>query len=311
MTTGRRAGYKIMKNANKYLCIDIGGTAIKYGIFTDETECLMKNQITTPPYMQEFTACMEDICSTAQKKYDKLCGVSVSVPGRVDKDGTLRSSGNLVFLKDYNLTQFIQKITGLPTKVENDGICAAIAEHKDGALKGCHNAIAVIFGTGIAGGIIINDKIFRGSSGSAAEFSFIVMGAGFFNEETLWAADNGDYMLRQLVGEVKHIPSAELDGRRIFEMADSGDEEVKIVIDNYTKIIARNLFNLQAVLDVEKIAVGGGIANSDFFAGSIHKNFDEYFRLTKAPFNKPQIVKCRFTENANMVGALVNFLKEE
>ena len=74
MTTGRRAGYKIMKNANKYLCIDIGGTAIKYGIFTDETECLMKNQITTPPYMQEFTACMEDICSTAQKKYDKLCG---------------------------------------------------------------------------------------------------------------------------------------------------------------------------------------------------------------------------------------------
>ena len=44
MTTGRRAGYKIMKNANKYLCIDIGGTAIKYGIFTDETECLMKNQ---------------------------------------------------------------------------------------------------------------------------------------------------------------------------------------------------------------------------------------------------------------------------
>ena len=237
MTTGRRAGYKIMKNANKYLCIDIGGTAIKYGIFTDETECLMKNQITTPPYMQEFTACMEDICSTAQKKYDKLCGVSVSVPGRVDKDGTLMSGGNLIFLKDYNFTQFIQKITGLPTKVENDGICAAIAEHKAGALKGCHNAMAVIFGTGIAGGIIINDKIFRGSSGSAAELSFIVMGAGFFNEETLWAADNGDYMLRQLVGEVKHIPSAELDGRRIFEMADSGDEEVKIVIDNYTKII--------------------------------------------------------------------------
>ena len=113
------------------------------------------------------------------------------------------------------------------------------------------------------------------------------------------------------VSNVKNIPLDNLDGRVIFKMANAGDREVNIVIDNYTGLIARNLFNLQAILDVQKIAVGGGISSEPLFINGIKKNLKMYGEMADSSIPLPEIVKCKFGRDANMIGALVKLQENE
>jgi len=291
-----------------YLCIDIGGTSIKYGILDEKYNICTKNKIATPPCREEFLKCMGDIFTVLSGKY-VLCGIAVSIPGRIAPDNRVQSGGCIGYLKDFDLAGYMHKLGNVPVSIENDAICAAMAELERGSLKGCNDAIAVIFGSGIGGAIISDGRIRRGAHNASAEFSFIIMGAGFYNDETLWSADNGDFHLRSLVSEMKQIPLESLDGIKIFDLANNGDAEVNIIIKNYTKIIARNLFNLQAVLDVEKIVIGGGISGQPLFINGIKEGINEYASMLNSPVVLPEIAGCRYAGEANLIGALVNHLQ--
>lgn len=303
---------------SKYLCIDIGGTAIKYGVLNDKYSVLSKGEINTPQYESEFLTCIEGIYNEQRNKNIELNGIAISTTGKVN-DNIIITGGNVPYIASNSIGStdtidshyWISKLrqySSLPVTVENDGICAALAELHSGVLKNCKDAITVVFGTGIAGGIILDGKVRRGFNNACGEFSFIIMGAGFYNDETLWSADIGDFHLRKLVSEIKNIQIEKLDGRKIFEMANSGDREVKIVIENYTRLIARNLFNLQAVLDVEKIAIGGGISSQKLFIDGIISGIQNYASMIDSPVEIPKIVRCKYTSDANLVGALVKHL---
>lgn len=298
----------------QYLCMDIGGTAIKYGMLDENGNILSRNEIATPTDKDSFWDSLYGIVELQKKNCEQedgqLAGIAVSLPGKVDSNrGYVYTGGCLEYLCETEFAKILQEETGIPVTVENDGVCAALAEMKFGSLQGCKDAIIVVFGTGIGGAIIENGVVRKGHNNSAAEFSFLIMGAGFYQEETLWASDNGDYHLRSLVSEYKKIPIEQLDGKKIFEMAGTGDEIVLEVLRCYTKIIARNLYNLQAILDVEKIAVGGGISEQPIFIELIKENLEEYQKCVNSPIVLPKIVKCRFGKDANLVGALVH-LKE-
>ena len=149
-----------------FLSLDVGGTAIKYGILTDNYKVIDKSEIKTSEYLQHFLADIEEIYNNVKNNYN-ISGVAVSVPGRVGLEGKMISGGCLGYLKDFNLKQWFEKLSGLPVEVENDGICAAMAEHRAGALSECSDGIVTIFGTGIAGGIIIDNKVRRGFNSMA------------------------------------------------------------------------------------------------------------------------------------------------
>lgn len=293
------------------MSIDIGGTSIKYAVIDEKYKICTKDSVNTPPCREEFLQCMEKVYTELLKTYT-ISGITFSVPGRVDVSANrIQSAGCVQYLKDFALADYMREFTGVEVRIENDAVCAAMAELECGSLKGCKDALVIVFGTGIGAALIIDGKIRRGVHNACAELSFIIMGAGFYNEETLWSADNGDYYLRQLVSEIKHIPVEQVDGRKIFEMAEGGDEEVNIIIQNYTRLIARNIFNLQAVLDVEKIAIGGGISAQPLFVKGIREGIADYFSMVDSPVVMPDIAGCDFAGDANLVGALVNLLKNE
>lgn len=296
---------------NKYICIDIGGTSIKYCIADEAANMSKTNRIKTPESIDGFWDWIEKIIEWGKSEtQERISGIAISLPGRVDaQKGYVYTGGCLTYLHDFAFVELLEQKFKLPATIENDGVCAAAAELYGGALKGCREAAAIVFGTGIGGALIIDGKIRKGVHFNTAEFSSIIMGAGFYLEETLWAADNGDYHLRQLAAEVKRLPVEQLDGRKIFDLAESGDQAILEMLRCYTKIIARNIYNIQAILDLEKIVIGGGISVRPLFINMIIENLNDYASCVDAPVIMPAIAPCFFGQDANLVGALRLHLK--
>lgn len=157
-----------MKN---YLAVDIGGTYIKYAN-VDRSGTLYKTQrIATPDSLAGLKQCLVAIISRSRST---IYGVGISCPGRIDpQTGVVYNGGALPFLHTFSLAEFVEQQFDLPCAVCNDGKAAALSELWLGHLKGYKNAAAIVLGTGVGGGIIVNGQLLQGEHFQAGEFSFI------------------------------------------------------------------------------------------------------------------------------------------
>ena len=153
----------------KALAIDVGGTKI-YATIIDENGNIIGEieKYSTPKNYDEIVSTFKDIISKHEKNIDI---VAFSTCGAVNNENTkiISSTGNIAV--GYNLTDF-KSLSTKPVFVENDANCAAWAEYKIGAAKGCLNSIMLTLGTGVGGGIIINGHLLKGKNGAAGEMHF-------------------------------------------------------------------------------------------------------------------------------------------
>ena len=176
---------------NKYVSIDIGGTAIKYGIIHEDAEIVCKRSMKTeawkggPSILQKVTGIVEEMKQEAQ---EEISGICISTAGMVDtKEGSIFYSAPLI--PDYAGTQFkktLEEMFQVPCEVENDVNCAGLAENRSGAAKGAKIALVLTIGTGIGGCIVSDGKVFHGFSNSACEVGYMHMDDSDF--QTLGAA---------------------------------------------------------------------------------------------------------------------------
>ena len=153
----------------KALAIDVGGTKI-YATIIDENGNIIGEieKYSTPKNYDEIVSTFKDIISKHEKNIDI---VAFSTCGAVNNENTkiISSTGNIAV--GYNQTDF-KSLSTKPVFVENDANCAAWAEYKIGAAKGCLNSIMLTLGTGVGGGIIINGHLLKGKNGAAGEMHF-------------------------------------------------------------------------------------------------------------------------------------------
>lgn len=153
----------------KALAFDIGGTKINYGLINEQGEFVGEiKKVSTPKDLQE----MKDLIQNTINEFDSQCDViAFSTAGAVNNGNNkvISSTANLV--KGYNTIDF-QKFSNKKVFVENDANCAAWAEYKIGASKGCDFSVMLTLGTGVGGGIILNGKLCKGKSGGAGEMHF-------------------------------------------------------------------------------------------------------------------------------------------
>ena len=98
----------------------------------------------------------------------------------------------------------------------------------------------------------------------------------------------------------------------LFDAYDAGDEDAKAVLEDYGRWAAAGIINLQAVLDLPRYAIGGGISARPEATTLIRKNVDRIFELHQGlPFSKPEIVTCQFGNEANLIGALAFYLRRD
>lgn len=299
----------------QYLTIDVGGTNIKYALMNENAEISEKGEYPTP-MDQGLDGFLETLKKVYEKYGTEASAMVMSAPGKIDSQkGYFYTSGALGYINGVNLKERLKNLIPLPFAVENDAKAAALAEIWKGSMQGVENGIVMTLGTGIGGAVIINGKLYRGSTFAAGEFSGIpVHMDGFpYGTGSMWAVPNSVRNLVKNYAVLAGLQKEKCNGRILFEAANNGDAKALQAVDDYCKILAAGIMNVQFALDVQKVAIGGGISKQPLLMESLKKQIHSYYdEAQKAgmPASIPELCACTFGNDANMIGALYHYLYE-
>ncbi|MBR2767388.1 MAG: ROK family protein [Solobacterium sp.] len=300
----------------EYLVFDFGGTFIKYAIMNEATEILEKSKVPSP---ETWTSSPKDLYERidpiVNRYRDRVTGIALCMPGMLDHtNGYLRTAGAMKYMAGHTMGSELRERYGIPVSVENDGKAAVLAEHWKGSLTGCHDCAVVIIGTGIGGGIILNDKLLVGKDFSAGEYSYLCVNEKNTDTFAGYWCDYGHRGLSKRLAERTGENPDEIDGIEVFRRVRAGDTATKEALDEFTYAYAVQIYNLGILLDLERVAIGGGISEDPLLMESLLNSADRF--RAQLPFYekeienlpKPEIVRCRFGSDANLIGALYHHL---
>lgn len=295
-----------MTTTSKYLSIDIGGSSIKFGLMDHAGQIISRGKVTTPQKLDPF---VKQILALVSQYVSQIKGVAICAPGKIDPhDGLIYYGGALPFLDKLSLPETIHQHFGndLIVTVENDGKCAALSELWLGNLHGIDNGAAVVLGTGVGGGLILDGHLYRGTHFQAGELSFLPS-YGAPNDIV-----NNNYGINgsavKMVAKIaKHYGSDTGDGLRAFKKIKKGKKFAKKVFNNYCRQIAEMIFAIQSIIDVQRYVIGGGISAQPIVAKRIHHYLKKMVKR-QATISHPEVVTAHFHNDANLYGALYNLL---
>ncbi|MBR6824989.1 MAG: ROK family protein [Oscillospiraceae bacterium] len=286
--------------------IDLGGTAVKIGLFRDR-ELTEKFQIPTR-VDNSGEAILPDIAKAVLDCMDRngldrsqVKGIGIGVPGPVDYYGVVNCCTNLNW-GVFNLHEALYKETGLPVVGGNDANCAALGEYH--CFGGEGSAIFVTLGTGVGGGIIYNGKLLEGAHGSAGELGHITVPAkeklpctcGKKGCIECYASATG------IVRMAKMRLGKDLTCKEIFDLAEGGNQEAADVLEEVFDLLGEAIASACCVVDPDRVILGGGVSK----AGEIlRKGVEKYFNIHKFhACEGTQIVLSRLGNDAGMYGAM-------
>lgn len=285
--------------------IDVGGTTVKCGLFTADGEVIDKWEIRTRTE-DNGAGILPDIAETVQKKIaekkiekEEIAGIGIGLPGPVNEAGEVLCAVNLHW--GYkNIAEELGELTGLPVRAGNDANVAALGELWKGGGVGCHNMILVTLGTGVGGGIIINDKILAGAHGAGGEIGHAHVEDSITDPcncgncgclEQVASATGMVRLAREALGATDQ-PSLLRDGsvsaKRIWDAVKQGDELAIQIAQRFGTYLGKTLAVFAAVTDPEIIVIGGGVSK----AGKILLDY------IVGPFQKYAFSECRGTRFA-------------
>lgn len=299
----------------KIMVFDVGGTEIKYSVMDEQMHRTDSGAVPTPQDTQaQF---LDAVYRLYAPHKDEVSGIAMALPGFVDnRTGYVSNGGALLYNTATPVGQLLAEKCGCPVILENDGKAAAMAELANGALKGCCNAAVFIIGTGVGGGLIVNGQLVRGRDFTAGEYSFMNTNADEWNNgRKTMACQCSTTALLDAYRERKGLPAdAPMNGRIFFDAANAGEPEALEVLEKFCFAVDVQIYNLSVLLNLEKVAIGGGISSQPLLIETLDRVYEEQI-LKGHPFSEeqarslahPEIVACAFHNKSNQIGALVSY----
>lgn len=286
------------------LAFDIGGSAVKYGIWTQEN-LVEKNKFKTPKTWDEMKATLVGLKETFSKDYE-LEGIAISSPGSVNQEGRqVEGTSAVPYLHFFPIYDELEAAFGLPIAMENDANSAALAEVWKGAARESDTVLFVVIGTGIGGSVIVDKKVHHGKHLFGGEFGYMLLeGTKSFSQ----LATPVNMALRYT--ERKGLSSDAVDGQEVFALAKAGDAIAKEEVDTFFKYLTIGLYNLAYAFDPEKVLIGGGVSNMDGILERIEEEFERLFNRMNQHLFVPELELCVFRNDANLIGAVYNYLQK-
>ncbi|CAM4139400.1 hypothetical protein AT575_08780 [Streptococcus penaeicida] len=289
------------------LAIDIGGTAIKYGLITNKGKLLSKQEIATEA-SKGGPAILEKVISLVNhfNHEVELKGVAISTAGMVNPEvGEIFYAGpQIPNYAGISFKKSIEQEFLIPCEVENDVNCAGLAEVISGSAKDASVALCLTIGTGIGGCLLIDSKVFHGHSFSACEVGYMHLSDGEFQDLASTTA------LIKDVAKRLNDNTENWTGRRIFEEAKTGNEECKAAINQLVDYLCQGIANICYVANPECVVLGGGImGQKEYLEPLIKKSLSKY--LVSSIFEKTKVVFACHENNAGMFGAYYHFLEKQ
>ena len=289
----------------RYLGIDIGGTEIKYGIFDENGNEFIEESGSVKSVRDDLNKII-DILSRIIKDAKEIDGVGISIPGGVDNEnGVIIEGGAIPVLAGVDLIGILNEKTGFNVAIENDANCVVLAEKWIGNGKDCSSFVCMTIGTGIGGGMFINNKIHVGKNFFAGEFGYIIIEEfeDYNNIPTLSFSSATEPLLKQ-VALAKRMKFEDINGLKVFEMIENGDE---VVIEAYRKWLRKLCIGINNVgfsIDPEKFLIGGGVSG----APRLIPDIKEELRKINPYTESWKIETCKHFNSSGKIGAVYNYL---
>ena len=301
----------------KIMVFDVGGTEIKYSVMDDAMNRYESGSIPTPSDSQPHF--LETLAQLYRPHRDEVDGIALSLPGFIDAEhGVVRGGGapSIIYNIGTPVGPRLAELCGCKVWIENDGKAAAIAELQRGALQGCSNAAVFVIGTGVGGGIIANGQLVRGVHFTAGEYSFVNTNAEAWDapDQNMACQCSTSNLLKWYRARKALPEDAPLDGRSFFAAANAGEPEALEVLRRVCHAVAVQIYNLTVLLDVEKVAIGGGISKQPLLLESLRSAYNGLYasRAGQAYMEglpRCQIVPCAFSSEANQVGVAAAYFE--
>ena len=300
--------------------VDIGGTTVKLGLFNAAGDLLEKWEIPTVTE-DNGKAILPDVARSIQKKMDEremtrdeVLGVGVGAPGPVDSEGTVYGAVNLGW-GTFSIKKELQTLLNMPVEAGNDANVAALGEMWQGGGMGCRDMVMVTLGTGVGGGVIIDEKIIAGRHGLAGEIGHIHVR----DEETEYCNCGGRGCLEQVASatgiarEARRAMAASqepssmrrfgdhISAKNVLDCAKSGDALALEVTETVSRYLGLACAQIALTVDPEAFVIGGGVSRAgQFLIDRIQKYYDSYVAISA---NKGVLKLAKLGNDAGIFGA--------
>lgn len=312
--------------------VDIGGTNIKLALVDKKALLKGKRTFSTTSFSGRRTLIdgivsqIESLISSQGLKKKDIIGVGIGAPGAVDiRTGTIHYLTNIPDWREVPLGDVLKKRLGVPVFVDNDVNVMALGESYFGAGCGAANMLCITLGTGVGGGLILDGKLYRGSSSAAGEFGHVPInevgpkckcgswacveayaGNSYIVKDVIRRIRNGQ---KTLITKLVKGDLSKITPETISDACRKGDKFAKKVWIDVGKKIGIGLAGAVNLLNMEKIVIGGGIARAGkILFDSIKRTIRA--RAMKLPAKTVRIVKAKLGYDAGLIGAATLVLYE-
>ena len=307
--------------------IDIGGTSIKWGLIDVEGNVLFTDKIVTIKHepakktIERLSNALNSFLSEHKIPKDLIKGIGVGCPGTVNaKEGIVAYSVNLEW-ENFPLEKELKNAMGIDVQIGNDANVAALGEVRFGFKAKYSTAIMLTLGTGVGGGVIIDNQIYDGIDGAGAELGHIVINydgdvtCSCGRRGCLEAYASATGLIRQTKEAMqRHKDSAlwkyaggnltGVDGRTAFAaFEETNDDAAKEVILNYVKYLSEGIMNLNNIFRPEVFILSGGIAKEGEKLIKLVKEYCKKFDYGYKNSPVPEITTSKLGYQSGIVGA--------
>jgi glucokinase len=324
-------------SSSRYIVgVDLGGTNIKVGampadgsrqiaVRSEPTHSEGGADTVVDRIIRLVEETISETCAKDGATRDQFIGVGIGSPGPLDREkGIVIVTPNLGW-RNFPLRDRVSDGVGLPATLDNDANCATLGEWWIGAARGARNVVGMTIGTGIGGGLILDGRLYHGSSDVAGEIGHTTIDSNgrhckCGNYGCLEAYASGPAIAErareQLTDGERSVLVDLVDGQleritaeTVYEASDQGDAIAREVVRDTARFLGAGIANLLNIFNPDVVVIAGGVTRAG----------DALFEPLRAEVKrrafKPAVDACRIVPGelpgtAGVVGAVATFKQQ-
>ena len=273
--------------------VDIGGTHIRAARISATGEVLAWAARPTPatPLVVD---CIGELARTLDEP--SVSAIGIGVPGRVDARSGRILSGGYVDLSAYSLAHAVERMTGRPAFLDNDGNMALTAEHTVGAVRGANTIVMFTIGTGIGGAVIADGKLLRGRA-AAGQMGHITVDSGgracLCGRHGCVETTSSGTALRQHMAEAGLAAGSSVE--MLLSRSADGDTAACSVLAAWAAPMRTAIDTAVAIFDPDLVVLGGGLG------AAMHQALAAF--PAETPWYRCEVVPALLGDRAGVIGA--------
>lgn len=297
---------------------DIGGTKIEIAVFDDNDACLWTERIATPKdSYSAFLTSIAELVWQADKRFSTQGSVGIGIPGLINFNADTIYATNIEAIKDKPFLIDLSKLIDRPVHINNDANCFVLSEATHADYQQYQTIFGLILGTGLGGGLVIDQKIIAGHNGCTGEVGHIRLpidaltilgpdiplipcGCGAMGCSERYLSGSGFEWL------YAHFYHQQLSAQDIIQLYQQGDHAAQTHVERYIELLAAFLAQLVMIIDMDLIVIGGGLSNFEMLYQQLPQRMTKYLLPTMLV---PRIEKAKYGDSGGVRGAALLSIK--